>query len=67
MSERVLREFEERANSTERTLTDLQDKITNLEYYNKETGVTLKMLIKKLHIVSEKLQDTYNTLYEHIG
>ena len=67
MTERRLRELEERVNTAERRLTDLEDKIIGMDYYTKDTEVTIKMLIKKLHIVSEKSEETYNRLYDHIS
>ncbi len=66
MSERRLRELEERASTAERRLTDLEDRIIDMDHYNKDTDVTINLLIKKLHIVSEKLEEVDNKLYDPI-
>ncbi len=67
MTQRRLRELEERASTAERRLTELEDRIIDMDHYNKDTDVTINLLIKKTHVLSEKLEEKYNTLYENIG
>lgn len=52
---------------TERMLIELEDRIFALEHQMQEINVTIKMQLKKMHALSEKLQETYNKLYEYIG
>jgi len=67
MTERRLRELENRAADVEDKVIKLENEIIELKYYTRDTDMTIKTLIKKLHIVSEKLEETYNKLDDYIG
>ena len=48
-------------------LCELEARIVSLEYQIEEINVTIKMSLKKTQALSEKLQETYNKLYDYIG
>lgn len=63
----IIKDLEMKIISTDRVVESIKGRIKALEYQVEDIDITVKMLMKQLHVLSEKLQETYNKLYEYIG